>query len=100
MSPESSINKCPMGKLALAAKVTHLPSMYLSELPGPRQGTRQDAIDGHLEISRRCRELGVETIVVFDTHWLVNASYHLNCAPHFKRKRPANPILAPSPVMC
>ena len=73
-----------MGKLALAAKVTHLPSMYLSELPGPRQGTRQDAIDGHLEISRRCRELGVETIVVFDTHWLVNASYHLNCAPHFK----------------
>ena len=36
-----------MGKLALAAKVTHVPSMYLSELPGPRQGTRQDAIDGH-----------------------------------------------------
>ena len=32
----------------------------------------------------RCRALGVDTIVVFDTHWLVNASYHLNCAPHFK----------------
>jgi 3,4-dihydroxyphenylacetate 2,3-dioxygenase len=26
----------------------------------------------------------VDTIVVFDTHWLVNANYHLNCAPHFK----------------
>ncbi|MFT3666081.1 3,4-dihydroxyphenylacetate 2,3-dioxygenase [Piscinibacter sp.] len=73
-----------MGKLALAAKITHVPSMYLSELPGPRQGTRQDAIDGHLEIGRRCRELGVDTIVVFDTHWLVNANYHINCSPHFK----------------
>jgi len=73
-----------MGKLALAAKITHVPSMYLSELPGPRQGTRKDAIEGHQEIGRRCRELGVDTIVVFDTHWLVNANYHLNCAPHFK----------------
>ena len=73
-----------MGRVALAAKITHVPSMYLSELPGPRQGTRQDAIDGHVEIGRRCRELGVDTIVVFDTHWLVNANYHLNCGPHFK----------------
>ena len=73
-----------MGKLALAAKITHVPSMYLSELDGPRKGTRQDAIDGHVEIGRRCRELGVDTIVVFDTHWLVNANYHINCAPHFK----------------
>ena len=73
-----------MGKLALAAKITHVPSMYLSELDGPRKGTRQDAIDGHHEIDRRCRALGVDTIVVFDTHWLVNANYHINCAPHFR----------------
>ena len=73
-----------MGKLALVAKTTHVPSIYLSELDGPRKGTRQDAIDGHREIGRRCRELGVDTIVVFDTHWLVNANYHINCAPHFK----------------
>ena len=73
-----------MGKLALAAKITHVPSMYLSELDGPRKGSRQDAIDGHREIGRRCRELGVDTLVVFDTHWLVNANYHVNCAPHFK----------------
>ncbi len=73
-----------MGQLALAAKITHVPSMYLSELPGPRQGSRQQAIDGHREISRRCRELGVDTLVVFDTHWLVNANYHINCAPHFE----------------
>ncbi len=73
-----------MGTLALAAKITHVPSMYLSELEGARRGTRQDAIDGHVEIGRRCRELGVDTIVVFDTHWLVNANYHVNCAPQFK----------------
>jgi 3,4-dihydroxyphenylacetate 2,3-dioxygenase len=73
-----------MGKLALTAKITHVPSMYLSELDGPQKGTRQSAIDGHIEIGRRCRALGVDTIVVFDTHWLVNANYHVNCAPHFK----------------
>ena len=72
-----------MGTLALAAKITHVPSMYLSELPGERHGTRQDAIDGHIEIGRRCRALGVDTVVIFDTHWLVNASYHINCAAHF-----------------
>ncbi len=73
-----------MGTLALAAKITHVPSMYLSELDGPHKGCRQAAIDGHKEISRRCRDLGVDTIVVFDTHWLVNSGYHINCAPHFE----------------
>lgn len=73
-----------MGQLALAAKITHVPSMYLSELEGPNKGFRQAAIDGHAEIGRRCRELGVDTIVVFDTHWLVNANYHVNCAPQFQ----------------
>ncbi len=73
-----------MGKLALAAKITHVPSMYLSELDGPHKGCRQAAIDGHIEIGRRARALGVDTIVVFDTHWLVNSGYHINCAPHFE----------------
>ena len=72
-----------MGRLALVGKITHVPSMYLSELDGPRKGSRDAAIEGHREISRRCRELGVDTIVVFDTHWLVNSNYHINCAPHF-----------------
>ncbi len=81
-----------MGTVALAAKITHVPSMYLSELPGPRQGTRQDAIEGHHEISRRCREAGVDTLVVFDTHWLVNASYHVNCAPHFQGTYTSNEL--------
>ncbi len=81
-----------MGQLSLAAKITHVPSMYLSELPGARHGTRQDAIDGHREISRRCRDLGVDTLVVFDTHWLVNANYHINCAPHFKGTYTSNEL--------
>ncbi|MDE2417976.1 MAG: 3,4-dihydroxyphenylacetate 2,3-dioxygenase [Burkholderiales bacterium] len=92
-----------MGKLALVGKVTHVPSMYLSELDGPRKGSRQDAIDGHIEIGRRCRALGVDTIVVFDTHWLVNANYHLNCAPHFKGNYTSNELphfIANMPFEC
>ncbi|MDP2024444.1 MAG: 3,4-dihydroxyphenylacetate 2,3-dioxygenase [Hydrogenophaga sp.] len=81
-----------MGKVALVGKITHVPSMYLSELDGPRKGSRQDAIDGHKEIARRCKELGVDTIVVFDTHWLVNASYHLYCAPHFEGTYTSNEL--------
>ena len=73
-----------MGQLSFAAKITHVPSMYLSEMDGPHKGCRQAAIDGHHEISRRCRALGVDTIIVFDTHWLVNSGYHINNAKHFK----------------
>lgn len=73
-----------MGKLAFAAKITHVPSMYLSELDGPHKGCRKAAIEGHEEISRRCRKLGIDTMIILDTHWLVNAGYHINSAPHFK----------------
>lgn len=72
-----------MGELALAAKVTHVPSMYISEHPGPHHGCRAQAIAGHQELSRRARALGVDTIVVFDVHWLVNADYHINCNKRF-----------------
>ncbi|MBP8295627.1 MAG: 3,4-dihydroxyphenylacetate 2,3-dioxygenase [Burkholderiales bacterium] len=81
-----------MGRLALAAKITHVPSMYLSELPGRHHGCRQAAIDGHIEIGRRCRELGVDTIVVFDVHWLVNGGYHLNNAPRFAGSYTSNEL--------
>jgi 3,4-dihydroxyphenylacetate 2,3-dioxygenase len=81
-----------MGRVALAAKITHVPSIYLSEFDGPRKGSRQDAIGGHVEIGRRCREAGVDTIVVFDTHWLVNANYHVNCAPGFEGTYTSNEL--------
>ena len=73
-----------MGKLALAAKITHVPSMYLSELPGKHHGCREAAIEGHRIIGQRCRDMGVDTIVVSDVHWLVNAGYHVNCNARFE----------------
>jgi len=73
-----------MGEIVLAAKVTHVPTMLLSEQPGRLEGCRQQAIDGHKEIARRAREAGADTVVVLDTHWLVNNGYHINSRDHFK----------------
>lgn len=73
-----------MGKLVLAAKVTHVPTMLLSEMDGPLNGLRKAAIDGHVEIGRRARLANADTAIVLDTHWLVNAGYHINANNHFK----------------
>lgn len=81
-----------MGKLSLAAKITHVPSMYLSELPGKHHGCREAAIEGHRVIGQRCRDLGVDTLVVFDVHWLVNAGYHINCNHAFSGTYTSNEL--------
>jgi 3,4-dihydroxyphenylacetate 2,3-dioxygenase len=81
-----------MGTLALAAKITHVPSMYLSEFPGPHFGCREAAISGHQEIDRRCRQLGVDTLVVLDVHWQVNSEYHINCSPRFEGTYTSNEL--------
>lgn len=81
-----------MGTLALAAKITHVPSMYLSEFPGPHFGCREAAINGHKEIDRRCRALGVDTLVVFDVHWQVNSEYHINCSRRFEGTYTSNEL--------
>lgn len=73
-----------MGEIVLAVKATHVPSMLISEQPGPAHGCRQAAIDAELEIGRRAAALGVDTFVVFDTHWLVNAGFHINNNPVHK----------------
>lgn len=73
-----------MGEIVMAVKATHVPSMLISEQPGPAHGCRAAAIEAEREIGRRAAALGVDTFVVFDTHWLVNANYHVNCAPHFQ----------------
>mgnify|MGYP000356061081 CR=1 FL=1 len=73
-----------MGEIVLAAKVTHVPTMLMSEQPGRVFGTRQQAIDGHREIARRARAMGADTIVICDTHWVVNAGYHINANAHFE----------------
>lgn len=81
-----------MGKLALAAKVTHVPSMYLSEMPGRHHGCREAAIEGHRRIGQRCRDLDVDTLVVLDVHWLVNAGYHINCNERFAGRYTSNEL--------
>ena len=73
-----------MGELVLTAKVSHVPTMLMSEQPGPVFGKRQSSIDAHREIGRRARALGVDTVVVLDTHWMVNAGFHVNSNARFK----------------
>jgi len=73
-----------MGELVLAAKMTHVPTMQMSEQEGPIKGKRQPAIDGHLEIARRAKAAGVDTVVICDTHWLVNAGFHINANEKFE----------------
>ena len=73
-----------MGAIVLAAKMTHVPTLLMSEQPGRLAGKRQAAIDGHYEIARRAKALGADTVVICDTHWLVNASYHINANHHFE----------------
>lgn len=73
-----------MGEIVLAAKCTHVPTMLMSEQEGPIHGTRQPAIDGHMEIARRAAALGADTVVVCDTHWVINAGFHINANSRFK----------------
>ena len=68
-----------MGQLVLAAKVTHVPSLMLSEQPGSSlRAAREPAVSSLRELGRRARERGVTSFVVFDTHWLSNFGYHVN----------------------
>lgn len=73
-----------MGRIALAAKVTHVPSIYLSEQPGPAYGVRAGAIAGLQTLGQRARERGVETFVLFDVHWINSIGFHLNATPHLR----------------
>jgi 3,4-dihydroxyphenylacetate 2,3-dioxygenase len=67
-----------MGQVVLAAKVTHVPSLMLSEQNGALKGRRAPAIEALKEIGRRARGRGVDTFLIFDTHWLSNFGFHIN----------------------
>src|SRR5581483_2996029 len=69
-----------MGELVLAAKVTHVPSIWLSLQPGRYHGIRRPAELALREIGRRARERGADTFVIVDTHWLNSMGFHLNGA--------------------
>ena len=67
-----------MGKLVMAAKITHVPSIWLSIQPGKYFGIRRGAELGLIEVGRRARERGADTFVIHDTHWLNSMGFHVN----------------------
>ncbi|WP_067176732.1 3,4-dihydroxyphenylacetate 2,3-dioxygenase [Microtetraspora niveoalba] len=67
-----------MGEVVLAAKITHVPSIWLSIQPGKHFGIRRPAEVALTEIGRRARELGADTFLVADTHWMNSIGFHLN----------------------
>ena len=74
-----------MGQLVLAAKVSHVPSLMLSELEGsPLKAAREGAVRALRQLGDRARERRVSTFVVFDTHWLSNFGYHINANSHHR----------------
>jgi 3,4-dihydroxyphenylacetate 2,3-dioxygenase len=73
-----------MGSVVLASKITHVPSLMLSEKPGPLFGKRDGPIASLREIGRRARERGADTFLIFDTHWLSNFGMHLNANARHK----------------
>jgi 3,4-dihydroxyphenylacetate 2,3-dioxygenase len=74
-----------LGQLVLAAKVSHVPSLMLSEAEGsPLRAARFGAVAALHELGRRARERDVSTFVVFDTHWLSNFGYHINANPYHR----------------
>lgn len=70
-----------MGSLVMAAKTTHVPTMWLSSQPGKYAGIRRQAEEGMAELARRATERDVDLFVVADTHWLNRISFHINANP-------------------
>jgi len=67
-----------MGEIVLAAKIAHVPSILISERPGPLYQTREAAIGALKEVGRRARNRGADTFLIFDTHWVSNFGFHMN----------------------
>lgn len=67
-----------MGEIVMAAKITHVPSIWLSVQPGKHYGIRRPAEKALTEVGRRARERGADTFLVADTHWMNSIGFHLN----------------------
>ena len=72
-----------MGEVCFAAKVSHVPSIYLGEQPG-HEGLHHSLREGLVRLGDAAREAGVETFVVFDSHWINTIGYHVNVAPAYE----------------
>ncbi len=64
--------------LVMAAKTTHVPTIWMSMQEGKNFGIRRPAEDGLREIRRRAQDRGVDAFVVCDTHWLNRVGFHVN----------------------
>jgi hypothetical protein len=53
-----------MGQIVLAAKVTHVPSLLLSEREGTLKGRRALAIESLKEIGKRVRDRHADTFLI------------------------------------
>lgn len=73
-----------MGKIVMAAKIAHVPSILLSEREGVLKGSRDDSINALKEIGRRAKERGADTFLIFDTHWISNFGCHMNAKARHK----------------
>lgn len=73
-----------MGHIVQAAKITHVPSIWMSHTMEKYKGIRQPAIDGYAKLRQDAIDRGVDTFIIFDTHWITNQGFHLNAKPHHK----------------
>ncbi|MEU5860324.1 MULTISPECIES: 3,4-dihydroxyphenylacetate 2,3-dioxygenase [unclassified Nonomuraea] len=73
-----------MGEIVLAAKITHVPSIWLSIQPGKHFGIRRPAELALAEVGRRARERGADTFLIADTHWMNSIGFHLNGKPRHR----------------
>ena len=73
-----------MGAVVLAAKITHVPSIVMSEPGGALEGRRAEALESLHEVGRRARAAGADAFLVFDTHWLSNFGCHMNANPRHR----------------
>lgn len=67
-----------MGEVVMAAKITHVPSIWMDLTIEKFHGIRKNAIDGLRELGKRAHDRGAETFLIFDTHWIVNQGFHIN----------------------
>lgn len=66
-----------VGEIVFAAKVSHVPSIYLGETPG-QEHIHPSLRDGLKRLGSAAQDAGVETFVVFDSHWINTIGYHVN----------------------
>jgi 3,4-dihydroxyphenylacetate 2,3-dioxygenase len=67
-----------MGEIVLAAKITHVPSIWMDLTIEQFRGVRANAIDGLRELGRRAHARGAESFLIIDCHWIVNQGFHIN----------------------